>query len=272
MSEKFFDIKSKELVDFTLKLQKINDVALPFAVQNTLNEIVKNVKIRTLKETTEDMFDVKRKTFFTANSGYKTHKAKEFNYNLNKIKAEVGITQARKPHDKATEQVGHQETAKSIKRSINPLGTKPKSNRIIDVLGKKPEIYDYSDPNNRTTEFTTGYESSFNPRNYIRKVTRAKSRGAPFLRMKSGRGTLFHVKHFSSKRRKTRKKNQSLHNVKIKLTPIASYIKGGELKLTKKRPFLTKAVQKTMTSDLEKIFREKTEQQVRFELKRSMRQ
>jgi hypothetical protein len=76
MAEKFFDIKSKELVDFTLKLQKINDVALPFAVQNTLNEIVRNVKIRTLPDTTEEVFDVKRRTFFTANSAYKSYKAR----------------------------------------------------------------------------------------------------------------------------------------------------------------------------------------------------
>ena len=64
---KAFYINTKELTDLSLALQGINNVALPFAVQNTLNAIARDVKINTLRESANEQFDVKKKTFFTQN-------------------------------------------------------------------------------------------------------------------------------------------------------------------------------------------------------------
>jgi len=238
---KAFYVKTDELVNLSLALQRINDVALPFAVQNTLNAIARDVKINTLKESANEEFDVKKRTFFTANSGYKAYKAKDFGYNINRLKAEVGMIQARKPYDKATEQIGHQETATPIDRSINPLGDKPKSKAVIDLLSKKPEIYEGG-----------------SPQEFIRTISRADQRKAGVIFKKGNRGTLRKV---SIKKRKPTKKNPFKYT--IKTTPIASYIKGGKVKLKKRRPFLTGAVIKSMNANVETFFKAKVEDQIK---------
>lgn len=248
---KAFYIKTDELVNLTLALQEINDVALPFAVQNTLNKIARDVKINTLHDSTNKYFDIKKKSFFKANSGFKSHKAKEVNYNINRLKAEVGIIAARKPFDKATGQVGHQETAKPIDREINPLGTRPKSKGIIDLLSKKPEVYEAGDSEK-----------------FIQVIGRAKRKGSGVIFKKRNRGALRKINTF--KRRKPTKRNPFRYT--IKTTPIASYIKGGEVKLTKRRPFLTEAVKKSMGKNLDKIFKEQAEDQIKRALQRKLKQ
>lgn len=234
-----FSIKSDQLIDLTLSLQRINDIALPFAVQGALNAAARDVKKRTLAIVTNKMFDVKKRTFFKANSAFKSFKARDVGYNINRLKAEVGITKGTRPKEKATEQVGSQQTAKNIKRSVNPLGTKPITKSIIDILSKKPIIYDYTK------------EGGFKPEKFFRAMGRAKQKGAPFLRMNSskGRGTLHKVKsmrRFKAGKRKGR--------IKYVLQPIASYIRGGEVKLKKRKPFLNKASEKSMNDVLEKAF------------------
>jgi len=246
-----FYITTDELIDLTLSLQKINDVALPFAVQYSLNEVARKAKTKYLAQTTNEMFDIKRKNFFKANSAYQTHTAKEFNYNINRLKASVGITQANKAHDKATEQVGHQQTAENINRSINPLGTKPQTAAIIDVISKKPEVYDYAEQN------------GFNPSVYFRTVGRAKKRNAPFLLKNSNRGTLHLVKSMT---RFNAGKRKGFLN--IKLQPIASYIKGGQVKLQKKKPFLNLAARRSMIAIMEETFKKEAIIQVERAMKR----
>jgi hypothetical protein len=232
---KEFDIKSEGMIDLALLLQQINDVALPFAMQNTLNDVARDVKMKTLLKSANAEFSVRRPTFFRANSGYKSHKAKEFGYNINRLRAEVGMTEAKKPFDKATSQVGNQETATPIKRSINPLGEKPQTSGNIDVLSKKPEIYDSSTGNGEHA--------------YLRAIQRAQSRGAGVIFAKGERGTLRKVNYM--KKRKPTKSNPLKYS--IETTPIASYLKGGFVKLAVKRPFLTNAVAMSMT-DVQAIF------------------
>ena len=205
-----FSIKSDKLINHTLTLQRINDVALPIAVQNTLNSVARDVKKRTLDEYTNKYFNIKKRTFFKSNSAYKPYKAKQANYNVNRLKAEVGITKGKRANETATEQVGHQQTATKIKRSINPLGEKPQTKAIIDILSKKPEIYQN--------------EGEFNAADYIKKVSRAKKRNAPFLRKNTSgsRGSVGIVKSF---------KRLKSGRLKIKILPIASYIRGGFVKL-----------------------------------------
>jgi hypothetical protein len=244
-----FFIKSDQLLNFTLSLQKINDIALPIAVQNSLNSVVRDIKKRTLKKTTEKQFKIKKRTFFQANSAFKTHNAKEYNYNINKIKAEAGITKGERANEKATEQVGSQQTATPIKRSINPLGDKPQTKAIIDVLSKKPEIYDAS--------------SGWNPAEYYNRVARAKKRNAPFLYKKNGRGSVGRVRKFD--RIKSGKKKGRL---RIDIQPIASYIKSGFVKLNKKKPFLNDAAKSSMSTILEKQFVKEAEKQIERAIKR----
>lgn len=240
---KHFYIKTNELTKLALKLQRINDVALPFAVQNTLNRTARDVKVNSLLQTTNRLFTIRKRTFFKANSGYRTYKAKKFGYNINRLRAEVGIIKSAKPHDKATEQVGHQETAQKIKRSINPLGEKPKSKSTIDILSKKPEVYD-SQSNNE--EFA-----------YIRTIERAKRKNTGVIFAKGRRGALRRVDKLQ--KRKPTKKNP--YKYAIKTTPIASYKKGGYVILRKERHFLTDAVKLSRDKVIEKFFIEEANKQ-----------
>lgn len=248
---KLLDIKSDELVNHVLKLQKINDVALPIAVQNSLNKVVREIKFTYLKQTTNSMFNIKKRTFFSANSRFNMYKAKEFNYNINRLVAFVGIIKGKKPHEKATEQVGAQQTASNIDRSINPLGTKPVRKNVIDVLSKKPIIYDYNE------------HGGFKPEIYFRKAGRANKRNAPFIVANRGRGRVNMIK--SMKRFKSGKRKGRLN---IKMIPIASYIKDGEVKLKVRKPFLNAATDKGMDLVLTKEFLRQAEIQFKRVMKK----
>lgn len=248
-----FSIKSNELIDFTLRLQKINSVALPFAMQNALNAVARDVKKRTLDISVNKEFNVKRKTFFRANSAFKPYKAKQFNYNINRLRSEVGITKGKKPNDKATEQVGHQQTAKSIKRGINPLGDKPQTKKVIDILNKKPEFVEYND-NDEQRVFK-----------YIRGASRAKRRNAALVITSSkGTGSVHQVKAFRKRKPTKNNPNKSI----IKLKNIASYHKGGKIKLKKKAPFLNNAALKSTKETLNKEFIKAAEKQIERVLKK----
>ncbi|MFA5299675.1 MAG: hypothetical protein WC389_15940 [Lutibacter sp.] len=243
MAFKAFDIKSEGLIDLALLLQQINDVALPFAMQNTLNEVARDTKMKNLAKSINEQFRMRRSSFFRANSGYKAYKAKDFGYNINKLKSEVGIVGAKKEHDKATSQVGNQETAKPIKRSINPLGEKLQTADNIDILGKKPEIYDSS-------------KDSITPFAYLRSIQRAQRRGAGIIFAKYGRGTVRRVDKFE--RKKPTKYNP--YKYRIKTTPIASYIKDGYVSLVRERPFLTNAVNLSL-QNVQSIFEKNAQKQ-----------
>lgn len=250
---KQFYVKNDQLLNYTLSLQRINDVALPFAVQNTLNAVARDTKKRTLKKSTEEQFDVKKKTFFTANSAFKTHKAKEFNYNINRLKAEVGITKGKKANEKATEQVGMQQTASPIKRSINPLGNKPQTKTTIDILSKKPEVYDSSQP------YPEGNSVA-----YIRRAQRAHRNRSGFLVKNGRRGAVNRVR--SIKRRKPTKRDP--RRMLINLEPIASYQESGIVDLRLKRPFLDNAVIQSSHDIMERTFIKEAEKQIERVTKR----
>jgi hypothetical protein len=242
-----FSITSTDLIDYTLALQKLNDVALPFAVQETLNEVAKDVKKRTLIQSVNEEFEVDRKSFFTANSGYKPYKAKQAGYDINKMKAEVGMIKGTNPNEKATEQIGHQETRQPIKRGINPLGNKPQTKNVIDILSKKPEFVTYDKNDDRS------------PFNYIKGAARAKKRNASLvITNPKGTGQVFQVKKFDT--RKPTKKNPN--KLKIKLKNIASYHKGGDVKLRRKAPFLSNATEKSATETMENAFIKAAEKQI----------
>lgn len=246
-----FSIKSKELIDFTLRLQKINDVALPIATQNALNSTVRDAKKRTLALTTNKMFDVNRPNFFKSNSGFQSFSAKKFNYNINKLHANLNILKSTKANEKATEQVAHQATAKSIKRSVNPLGNKPQKKTIVDILNNKAEFVE-----NREA-LRKGDQKAIS--DYIDSAERAKKRNAPLVILSTGRktGAMYRVKSF---RRRKPTKNDPRQSV-FKLKNIASYNKGGHVKLTKKYQFLEESVQKSAKDILGKEFVKEAEKQ-----------
>jgi len=242
-----FYVKSEQLLNYTLALQKINDIALPIAVQNSLNAVARDIKKRTLKKITEQQFDINKKTFFQANSGYKTNGAKDFNYNVNKLKAEIGITKGRKSKETATEQVGNQQTATPIKRSINPLGTKPQTKANIDILSQKPEVYDSSQ------SYSEGNSNA-----YIRKAQKAYRNKSGLLIKNGKRGALNKV--MSIKSRKPTKKDPRKMLVNVK--PIASYIKDGHVKLKKRRAFLNDAAAMSMNDVVGKEFIKEARKQI----------
>lgn len=248
-----FFVKSDQLLNYTLRLQKINGIALPIAVQNSFNAVTRDVKKRTLKKITEQQFDIKKKTFFSANSAYDTHNAKEFGYNINKLKSEIGITKGRKANEKATEQVGNQQTASPIKRSINPLGTKPQTKANIDILSKKPEVYDSSQ------SYSEGNSNA-----YIRRANRAYRNKSGFLIKNGNRGALNKVSSIRSRKPTKRDPRKTI----IKVVPIASYIQSGRVNLKKKRPFLNNALAKSTSDILQREFVKEAEKQFQRALKR----
>jgi hypothetical protein len=249
-----FNIKSDKLIDYTLALQRINAVALPIALQNTLNATVRHIKKKTLLQSANKHFDVKKPGFFKANSGYKTYNSKKFNYNINRLKAEVGMKKSSKPHDKATEQIAHQETGEKIKRSINPLGDRPKSKKIVDILKKKPEVYDSSQ------SYSEGNSNA-----YIRRAQKAYRNKSGFL-VKNARGRGAVNKVVSIKKRKPTKNDP--RKMIIKTKTIASYLQDGYVKLTKRSLFLQDAAQMSRTSIMESTFIKEARKQVQRALKR----
>jgi hypothetical protein len=242
-----FNIKSEELIDYTLALQKISTVALPFAVQNSFNDVVKDVKKKTLEQSTGEMFDVQKKNFFKANSGYEAHSPKDFNYNINKLKAGAGIIKSNKPNEKATEQLESHESNKTIKRSINPLGNRPQTTRVIDILSKKPEVVEYSE-SNPNSNYT-----------YIRGAARASKRNASLvITNANGVGHVYEVRKFN-KRKPTKKDNRSAI---IKLKTLATYHKDGTVQIRKRSLFMNNALMKSIDSTLINSFISNAEKQI----------
>jgi len=243
-----FSIKSEGLIEYTLALQKINDISLPIAVQEALNEVAKDVKKRTLMKSANQEFDIDKKTFFTANSGYKPYKAKQFNYNINKMHADVGMLKGTKANEKATEQIGNQQTATPIQRGVNPLGNKPQTKAVIDVLSKKPEIMTWNESDREKTVY-----------NYIRGAVRAKQRGAALVIKKTGAtGKVMRIKKFEKRKPTSDNPKKST----IEMDNIASYHKGGSVKLRKPRPFLNNAATTSTDEMLEKAFIKAAEKQI----------
>lgn len=249
-----FSITSNELIDYTISMQKINAVALPIAMQEALNGVAKHTKKVTLDQSVNKEFDIKKKSFFKSNSAFKLRNAKESNYNINKMYSEVGITKGKKANEKATEQVGSQQTATPIKRSINPLGNKPQTKKVIDILSKKPEF----------VSFEKGDNESIN--RYIRGAHRAKRRGAPLVVMSGSRGTGAVNRVKTLRKRKPTKANPK--RFIIKLENIASYHKGGTVKLRKKAPFLNNAAISSTKEKLNDEFIRAAERQVELAWKR----
>lgn len=245
-----FSIDSKELIDYTLKLQRINDVALPFATQNSLNSVVRNTKKNTLDQVTNRMFDVQKKNFFKSHSAFKPYKAKQFNYDINKLHADVMITKGNNPKETAAEQVAKQQTASPIKRSINPLGNKPQKKGVIDMLRKKPEFVENREMIGKDSATTSSY---------IRGASRARRRKAPLVLLSSSglTGSVNRVKSFRKRKPTKRNPNKSI----IKMQNIASYNKGGYVKLSKKYKFLDDSLQKSANDILSSEFVKESEKQ-----------
>ena len=248
-----FNIKADSIIDFTLGLQRINDIALSVAVQNTLNSVVRDTKKRTLNISTNKEFDVKKKSFFKANSGFKTYNAKQHGYKINNLVAYVGVTKGKNSKETATEQVGNQQTAKRIKRSVNPLGEKPKSKSVIDVLSKKPVVYDSS------KSYPEGNSIA-----YIRKSQKALRNKRGLLVTNGNMGALNKVRSI----KKLKKPNKDGRKMLINLKPIASYIKSGHVKLKTRRPFLNNAVIQSSKELMEQVFVKEAEKQFEKALKR----
>lgn len=260
---KVFDIQFDNVIDYVLALQDINDVALPFAAQSALNDVVFNAKRQSLNKVTNQMFNINKKTFFRANSDIKKNKAKDFGYNLNKISSEFGIVKSKNKFDKATEQVGNQQTAKKIDRSINPLGKvsksgtltkKPLSAADVDILKEKPLIYDSS----------INYRNVRGNRVWLSRAFQAMREKRGFIASNGKKGTLYKIN--SIKKRKPTKRNA--HQFKISKTPLASYVKNGAVKLKTKHPFLKSSVDLSAKNMLESAFAKSANYQFKLAMKR----
>ena len=103
------NINTREIVDFTDKLERIHRAALPNTVRNTLNDLAFDVKKNTLQSTTSRVFTKRRPAFFRAFSGVN----KATGFNVKNMTSTVGML------DKgASKFMDTQEEGGTLKRSV----------------------------------------------------------------------------------------------------------------------------------------------------------
>ena len=230
--------KSDKLVGFSLKLAQIHRAALPNAIRNSLTEVAKDVKQKTLRKNADRVFDVKKRSFFSKFSGYKPAKG----FNISRMFSIAGMTASQDPKSKASAEIGAQEYAGSVKHKTYWASQKHKTSR---GLTKKS----YRDARN-VKPITTQAGKSF-----FKDAVRAKDSDKPLLIRKNGKGVLVKVK-------KIRKKKGVKHKKELVTDVIAGYEKGRSINLKTRRPFLSNAA-KESGRKLEQMFIKHAQKQIK---------
>lgn len=83
----YFNINTNSSVVFTNKLEKLHRSALPVAVRGTLNDMVFDVKTKTMPASSFAEFEHREKNFFKANSKF----AQAQGFNIKSMEASVGF-------------------------------------------------------------------------------------------------------------------------------------------------------------------------------------
>lgn len=86
-----FNINTAAIFRFTARLDRINRSALPVAVRSALNDVVFDVKTRTMPLSANKEFTQRTKNFFTANSKFE----KATGFDIKTMKASVGFYENR---------------------------------------------------------------------------------------------------------------------------------------------------------------------------------
>jgi len=83
-----FNINTDDIVQLTLKLEKLHRSAMPVAVRQSLNRAAFNMKKTEIGKSFDRNFIVRRSAFIRAHSGYNPSSN---TFDINKIVSEAGI-------------------------------------------------------------------------------------------------------------------------------------------------------------------------------------
>lgn len=225
---------SDKLINFSHTLSKIHKAALPNAVRFTLTDAAKDVKFKTLQKHSEQQFDVSKPSFFKKFSGYKAASG----YNINNMRATAGMIKAQDTKSVASTKIAAQQTAGIVKDRSYIAAEKQRSKSgvlkrsFITMIQLEPLVYEKGKGGN-----------------YIKTAIESKEKRKPLLVRKNGKGYLVKVKSINKK------------NPVIKTEILASYEKGRDIKLTRKKPFVINAA-KESGNKLNKFFIKNAERQI----------
>lgn len=212
-----FNVDTDAVVEFTNKLEKLNNSAFPIAVRGTLNGLAFDIKKNTMPKSSK-RFVSRRKNFFKATSRVEMAKG----LNVNSMESKVGFLSK----NLADQDLEQQEHGGKIKhRSFVPLkGSRVSKNQKRSV-SKKNRI-----KNIRNVVNVSSQKGRNNGQKFLVSVLKAGVGG--FILNKN---TLFRVKSIREKKGK---------NV-FKLEALYSYEKGRSVKV-RATNFMKKATEKTI--------------------------
>jgi len=224
--------EGKNIVNFSHKLSKLHKSALPNTVRFTLTDLAKDVKTKTLLESSGEQFELRRPSFFKKFSRFNPATG----FNINTMVSTVGMVKGSDSKSVASTQIGEQQTAgdvenKSYLPTPNMRTSKGlKKKKYLDEIRKRP--------------------IKTNGKNYVKNWNKAKNSGRTLLVVKNGRGVVVMP---------TRKLKRKKNNLQTKL--IATYEKNRSIDLKQKKPFLNNAMLKS-GSKLESIYIKNANRQI----------
>jgi len=234
------NINSREIVEFTNKLEKMHKKHLPNVVRKTLNNIaLEGVKKKTLLNTTSKTFTTRQKNFFKANSRVDFATG----FNVKSMKSQVGMVsnKLKGGNNFAVKDLEKQEEGGKIGgRSFVPLKHARVGNSWNRNVRKKFRISNIRDKIIDSRQNAKGRNSK---QKWLLSSVHAGTGGFVIGTKESGGGTiLFHIRKIAKKKR----------GFKVKAVPIYS-VQGNRTVNVKKTRFMEKSAN-LAGKDLDKVF------------------
>jgi hypothetical protein len=209
-----FDINSKEVVQLTAKLERLNATIMPKVVASTLNELAFDVKQKELSKSANKNFINRKPKFFDVFS--KVDKAR--GNTLSSLRAEVGM---KSNGNKAVEELKEQEHGGVIKsRSFIPTEQARVGASIKGLIRSNARLKKIKFANVKDAKGVSEEQK-------FAKTVAHVGKGGLVLAEKDGKQTLWRVNSL----------NRSADG-KFKLTPLYTYEKGRSAKIKSTKFFL----------------------------------
>lgn len=226
--------EGKGVIDFSHKLSKMHKSALPNTVRFTLNDLAKDVKVKTLQEESKDQFQVRKPTFFKKYSGFQ----QAGGYNIAKMQSTVGMVKGGDSKSRASTDIAQQQTAGTVpNKSFMPTknmrtGKGLVKKEYLTKINKKPiGLKGYKFGHKFGNNKIAGTRKS----NFISRVIKAHNSNRPFLYYDGdykGEGLIFDVTRLTMNTKK---------EFSFKLKRIATYQENRSIRLNKRKPFVINA-------------------------------
>lgn len=248
------NVNTKALAHHANRLEEIHRSAMPVAIRNTLNSAAFDVKKNTMPASANDTFINRRPNFFKANSKV----AMAQGLNVTSMKATVGFTSL--GNNKAVDELKQQEHGGQIGgRAFIPMSTARVGanwNRNVRADFRMQTIANKDVIDANKVRFKGHYRKK--SQRFVRAAIKAFELHGPNalvmgnLNPNSGMKTLSAIKSVTI--------DKSKGTVKIKRTPLYSYIKGRKVKIAGTN-FMKRASLETGLK-MEKYFIEHAEKQL----------